>query len=750
MLWLFKATIFGFLIGLLGVSISLTHFGLNLEENLGLDLLFKFRGVRQVPPEVMIVSIDKLSAYKLNLPDEPSKWPRSLHARLIENLSSEGASVIAFDLLFSEARLAMDDKKFANAMRKSGNIVLSEYLTRKAPVDASGKVIENIYIEKRVPPIPLFAQSAFAVACFPLPKIPIKVSQYWTFKKSAGDTPTLPIVMFQSFATEVYDQFIQLLEKHVPYEINNLPANKELFTNSRKIITVITALKEIFNRHPIIAKRMLEDLRNSKTPLANSRHERLLKALIMMYQNPNNLYINFYGPPRTVTTIPYYQALQLTEKTHENRKHLNFNQKAVFVGLSESIMSGRNHDGHHTVFSQSDGVDISGVEIAATAFANLLEGMPVRQLNIQAHLLTVFILGLMMGILCRPFPIIVSALSTLGIGIIYLFAVLYQFGTNSIWYPLIIPFLFQMPLAFCGGLLCKYIESNKERRNIKKAFQYYLPGDMVDQISKSFKDITTDSQSVYGTFLSTDGEDYTTLSESMDPKQLSGFLNNYYQCVFEPVKQRNGTVANIIGDSMLAMWAMPYPDVDLNNKACLAALDITRAVNRFNRSNNKQLPTRIGLHAGHILLGNIGAIDHYEYRPVGDIVNTVTRIEGLNKYLNTEIVISGDMMNQIGGFLTRELGKFLLAGKLKPIMIHELICTMDDANDKQISMCLFFSEALAAFRKQSWEEASRILKDIMNRFGQDGPSQFYMNLCEQYGQKPPEESWSEIICMGKK
>jgi adenylate cyclase len=750
MFWLFKAIIFGFLIGLLGLSISLTHFGHNLEENLGLDLLFKLRGVRQAPPEVIVVSIDKLSADKLNLPNDPSKWPRSLHARLIENLSSKGVPVIAFDLLFSEARLAEDDNEFASAIRQSGNVILTEYLIRKTPVDASGNKIENVYVEKHVPPIPLFAQSAFAVACFPLPKVPLKVSQYWTFKRSAGDTPTLPVVIFQSYASEVYDEFIRLLKKHIPDKIDNLPANKELLVNSKEIKKVITELKDIFVSQPIIAKRMLEDLRNSKTLLVSSRQKQLLKSLIKMYQNPNNHYLNFYGPPRTVTTIPYYQALQLTEEIYPNQTQLNLNPKAVFIGLSENIQSGKKNDGYHTVFSQPNGVDISGVEIAATAFANLLEDMPVQQLNIREHLVTVFILGLMMGIFCRPFPVIVSALSSFGIGIIYLIAVLYQFGTNGIWYPLIVPLLFQLPIALCGGLLSKYIESNKERRNIKKAFQYYLPGDMVDKISKSFKDITTGSQTVYGTFLSTDAEDYTTLSESMDPKQLSGFLNKYYECVFEPVKRRNGIVANIIGDSMLAMWVMSYSDVDLNKKACLAALDITRAVNRFNRSNDLQLPTRVGLHSGHILLGNIGAIDHYEYRPVGDIVNTVTRIEGLNKYLNTEIVISGDMLNQLDGFLTRELGKFLLAGKLKPIMIHELICPMDDANNQQRNLCLLFSEALAEFRKQSWEEASRILKDLINMFGQDGPSQFYLTLCEQYGQKPPERSWNEIICMGNK
>jgi adenylate cyclase len=210
----YRALLLGFFIAIIGLIIAFSPFGLKLEENTGLSLLFKLRGIRQTPADVIVVSIDRLSAEKLNLPDDPGKWPRSFHANLIENLSYEGASVIAFDLIFNEARSFKDDNLFANTMSREGNVVLSEYIMQKTPFDDIGNAIEELHIEKLIPPIPLLAQSAFAVACFPLPKVPFKVSQYWTFKKTAGDVPTLPIVVFQSFTLGVYDEFIRLLEKH--------------------------------------------------------------------------------------------------------------------------------------------------------------------------------------------------------------------------------------------------------------------------------------------------------------------------------------------------------------------------------------------------------------------------------------------------------------------------------------------------------------------------------------------------------
>ncbi|MGD2024118.1 MAG: CHASE2 domain-containing protein, partial [Desulfobacterales bacterium] len=101
---LVKAIILGFLIGIVGLLISPFRFALELEENTGLGLLFKLRGARPAPSDVIVISIEKESSEYLGLPNNPDKWPRSLHARLIDNLVKEGAEVIAFDLHFIESR----------------------------------------------------------------------------------------------------------------------------------------------------------------------------------------------------------------------------------------------------------------------------------------------------------------------------------------------------------------------------------------------------------------------------------------------------------------------------------------------------------------------------------------------------------------------------------------------------------------------------------------------------------------------
>jgi len=746
-----KSVILGLITGVAGLGVSLLPFGIALEENLDLELLFHLRGARPSPAEVLIVSIDKASSDFLNLPNDLRKWPRSLHANLTERLAAGGASVVAFDLFFEEPRSGGEDRLFAEAVGKARNVVLCERLQSGTVslTDKGGTPAVDLNIAKLVPPIPPLSQAAAALTPFPLPKIPFKVSKGWTFRTGAGETPTMPIVGFQVFAMPVYGEFRTLLERVRPDLAGKLPRNKEDIPAVRGVETIVRDIRNIFESDPAIGDRMLAELRKSPALPVDAEKRQRITSLVRMYQSDVSRYLNFYGPPRTMRTIPYYRFLQSPEGS-AGAQPIDVKGKAVFVGSSESWQP-EQKDGFYTVYSQPNGLDLSGIEIAATAFANLLEDLPVRQLDVRARIVLVFLWGLAIGTFCRLFSPVVAALGVTGAGILYLVAARQHFAAAGLWYPLTIPLFFQSPLALTATVLWNAIDSNRERRNIRKAFEHYLPNDVVDQLVKNIADLKASNQLVYGICLVTDAEHYTSLSETMGPKKLGSFMNRYYETVFDPVRQHGGVVSNVIGDSMLAIWVAAQPDPALKDQSCLAALDIARAMRRFNPSaDSTQLPTRIGLHAGHILMGNIGAINHYEYRPVGDIVNTATRIEGLNKHLGTRILASEEVVRQMNGFLTREVGKFLMAGKSKPVVIHELICRLADSGELQRIACGRFAEALDEFRRQRWNEAEEKFLEVADSLGEDGPARFYIDLCARYRKDPPEESWDGAIRMEKK
>src|SRR4030066_324656 len=114
---LFKAILLGFLVGVFGLTPVPFRFTLGIEENTGLGLLFKLRGAMPPPSDVVVISIDRESSEHLDMPDNPDKWPRSLHARLTDTLAREGATVVSFDVHFIEPKNLRDDSLFARAMK---------------------------------------------------------------------------------------------------------------------------------------------------------------------------------------------------------------------------------------------------------------------------------------------------------------------------------------------------------------------------------------------------------------------------------------------------------------------------------------------------------------------------------------------------------------------------------------------------------------------------------------------------------
>ncbi len=747
-----KAAIFGILIGITGLAFGLFSFGLDLEESIGLPLLFKLRGVKRPPSDVVIVSIDKVSADHLNLPYDTRKWPRTLHARLIEKLAKEGASVIAFDMYFDETRSVEEDRALARALKEAGNVVICERLrSDKVSVrKEGGSRPGDVRIVKLTPPVPPVAEGAAALAPFPLPKVPVRVSQYWTFTTGAGETPTLPVVAMQILSTPVYDEFTHLLEKASRYPFEKTFLDRRGLLTSGNVEKAISVIRNVFQKEPGTGERMLDDMAKSGTLSRDPVRRHMLTSLTEMYRDPDSLYLNFYGPPGTVTTVPFYQVIQAEDGAGSDQSHPDMRGKVVFVGLSE-LLEFEQKDGFYTVFSQEDGRDISGAEIAATAFANLWEDMPVRPLSAVASVGIIFLWGLAIGMSCRLLSTPMAALGVIATGILYLILAGYQFRSAGRWYPVFSPLFVQTTLGFFGAVLWKYFDANRERQNIKKAFGYYLPAEMVDSLAKNISDLSAGSKLVHGICLCTDVEHYSSLAESLDPEELGRYMNKYYETVFGPVRHHGGLISDVIGDSMMALWVSVEPDAVLRDKACRAALDIDRSVLQFNRVHEgRQLHTRIGVHTGPIFLGNVGGVDHFEYRPVGDIVNTAARIEGLNKHLGTRILVSDEVLAQIDGLLTRGIGAFLLVGKKKPLVVHELVCPLLEADALLRGRCVLFEDALCRFREQRWEEAAESFHQLLRESGEDGPSRFYLNLCERYRKNPPREPWDGVIQMEEK
>ena len=744
-----RALLFGLVIGLIGTIIAFTPFGQALEEDVGLDQLFMLRGQRPAPTDVVIVSIDKESANELGLAKEPVKWPRTLHAQLIDRLTARGARVIGFDVLFKEQHSAEENRQLAHSIQAANNVVLFEYLDKQL-VPMAGQTLlsdDQSFIEILVPPLPILADAALALAPFALPKVPAKVSQIWLFKPSAGDVPTLPAVMFQIYAFEVYDEFRELLINVDNGAADILPEDKQVIFNSHNVEEILVKLRTLFKNNPAIASGMLQHLNTSAD--TDTRTATLLRALIKLYQGRDSRYLNYYGPARSLNTIAFSTVVNLPEQPGTDESAFDFNGKAVFIGLSEPIQLER-VDTFYTPFSQENGVDISGIEIGATVFANMLEDMSIRPLTAPAFILLLIGWGILIGLIGRLLSTALSIASFMLFAGGYLALSFYVFNSSALWLPTVIPLLIQMPVALFAAVLWRYIDTNKERKKIRQAFGYFLPDNIVDDLAHNLSLGKSSQQLNIGTCMATDAEKYTELSENMTPNALGKLMNRYYEILFLPVKQHKGFVSDIVGDAMMAIWTSPQSDREHRRRACAAAVDMTINLQPFDPSSEHAgLPTRIGLHSGEILLGNIGAVNHYEYRAVGDTVNTASRIQGLNKQLGTRLLVSEDVIDDLDEFLTRKLGAFLLVGKSKPTVIYELLNTRRNASVKQKSLCKDFARAYELFQNQAWAEANEKFNQVTLKYN-DGPSQYYIGLCKKYIDHPPASPWNNVIIVDKK
>ncbi len=697
-----NSILLGLLVAAAGLLIAATPAGAELEEHFGLGWLFSIRGPAVPPSDVVIVAIDERSARDLGLQDRPSTWPRSLHGEIVRYLAKAGARVVAFDLTFDAPGAKPEhDQAFADAIRSAGNVLLAESIRRDtlriqgADATASTRAV----IESRSLPIAVLQEAARGSAPFMLPK-DSRVDTYWTFLDDARATPTLPVLAFRVFADAA------------------------------------TA--------------------SGPTRLMPDERRRFDRSLLGLSTSAESRYLNFYGPPRTITTVSYSDVLIAARSSPSAAgapvSDASFKDKAVFIGYAAATPAGQDRlrDDYRTVYSEVSGLDLSGVEIAATAFANLIEDRAVQPAGLPWQLVIVGVWGLALGSICRLARPIFATFIVVSASAAYLWIVFERFADAALWLPSMIPVAVQTSLALFAGVWLNYRDTKREREGIKRAFGFFLPRAVVDQLSRDLGPMTRPNQVVFGACLSTDAEKYTALAEQTEPGRLGELMNEYYAHLFVPVERSKGVVADIVGDSMVAVWARTSSDIDVRRSACQATLEIAESLAEFNepgRGDRPSLLTRFGLHSGDMLFGNIGASGHYEYRAVGDIVNTASRIQGLNKVLGTRILASAESVEGLDEFAVRPLGSFLLAGKANAVTIVELLGRRGEGGVAGSDSALRrdFALGIEAFCERRWQEAGAAFARVLEVEPGDGPSRFYATRCERLGLDPPGEGWSPTI-----
>lgn len=241
-----------------------------------------------------------------------------------------------------------------------------------------------------------------------------------------------------------------------------------------------------------------------------------------------------------------------------------------------------------------------------------------------------------------------------------------------------------------------------------RSFRKFVPIQVITKIIKSEKEATAELVQSKITIVFQDIEGFTGLSERMDPVNLAKLISDYMETMAKIIVKHGGTIDKYIGDCIMSLFGAPEDLPQHPIAATTAAVECVRALAKKNLEWQAkfgiQMQCRVGIHTGDVLVGNIGSDHRMNYTAFGDAVNVASRLEGVNKYFGSRIIVSKAVMRALrpGEFISRKLAKVKVSGRAKPTSIYEI-----RADGGSVTHELFrtYEEAFKSFKNCEFEKA---------------------------------------------
>lgn len=300
-----------------------------------------------------------------------------------------------------------------------------------------------------------------------------------------------------------------------------------------------------------------------------------------------------------------------------------------------------------------------------------------------------------------------------------------------------------------------------EKERVKHTFGQYIDPRIVSQLIATQGDEDAISERRPATVFFSDIKGFTGISEQLTANSMVKLLNNYFSAVTQEIRDQNGIVDKYIGDAVMAFWAEPFSAGDCHAAdGCLAALAQQHALKEFRgqlaeitglRRDIPDFRVRMGLATGEVVLGTVGSDISKSYTVIGDIVNTASRLEGVNKIFGTSIIISDETARLAQhAVATRELDLITVVGKTEPLRVHELLCQVEELTSEMAELTDIFAAGLAAYRQQEWEAAARLFTECLACQPKDGPSQVFLTRIAALKENPPQPDWAGLWSLDSK
>lgn len=388
----------------------------------------------------------------------------------------------------------------------------------------------------------------------------------------------------------------------------------------------------------------------------------------------------------------------------------------------------------------------AGVELHANMIAGILDGnikqRPAFLLGVELVLLllTGLVMALALPMLSPVVATVFTAFSMLGVVGVNLYT----------WqaFNLILPLasgLVLMSGLFVFNMSYGFFVDSRGKRMLARLFGQYVPPELVNEMALDPEAYSLEGSNREMTVLFSDVRGFTTISEGLDPKQLTQLMNEFLTPMTRVIHRHRGTIDKYMGDAIMAFWGAPLSDEHHARNALMAAMDMITELEalqgHFKDKGWPPIKVGVGLNTGIMTVGNMGSEFRLAYTVMGDAVNLGSRLEGLTKQYGVQIIVSEFTRAAVPEFAYRELDCVRVKGKDIPVKIYEPIGLADTLSEEAKRELPLYKHALQLYRQQNWEQAAAGFADLQRRYPARELYQIYGQRIDHFFKNPPESDW---------
>ncbi|MCP4077348.1 MAG: adenylate/guanylate cyclase domain-containing protein [Gammaproteobacteria bacterium] len=448
-----------------------------------------------------------------------------------------------------------------------------------------------------------------------------------------------------------------------------------------------------------------------------------------------SVYVPYRGP---TGSFKYVSAFKILDKTADPNILKN---KIVLLGTSAPGLLDLRSTPVQNIFP--------GVEVHANIISGILNQSIKHKpaWTIGYEFVILIIIAIIMFLSLTLLSPVLATLSSIIIGLIVV-AGTFLAWQNLIILPMASPLLL-IALMFTLHMTYGFFVESRGKRQLAHMFGQYIPPELVDEMSEDATEFSLEGESREMTVLFSDVRGFTTISEGLDPRQLTELMNDLLTPMTRVIHRNRGTIDKYMGDAIMSFWGAPIHDPEHARHALYAAFDMMKELKVMQKEfHEKGLPhvnIGIGLNTGVMNVGNMGSEFRVAYTVLGDAVNLGSRLESLTKAYGVDIIVGEATKAAVPEFIFRELDKVRVKGKNEPVTIFEPIGHKNDVEKSIVTEISRYKQALRLYHKQDWDKAEVEFFNLSRSYPDCKLYLEYQNRINSNRNNPPGKDWDGVF-----